>query len=222
MAFPDEYTRRAFRPRRLSPEVEEIMYEGGRRYEGYQERLSPITDDELNYQTKRFHEKVTDHYQSAYPSRRQAHFAPSASAGQVHRDRELYLSSTERINADVGFGISGRNSAYNQAVQHTGYARHNYDNRCAERGTTGIIQRKYGDGVDMRGDRITRDRGHLSVSIQDAQVDPGSGIAWAARTFWRRTALHIDIHRRRRSSRGIWSNEEMLRFPPFTNVKGVG
>lgn len=210
MAFPIEYTKRAPRHRRRSPEIEEIVYDGGRRYEGYEERLSPIEDDELDYQTKRFHEKVTDHYRSAYPSRRLAQFAPGASAGQVHRDRELYLASTERVNAAVGFGISGRNAAYNQAVQDAGYARHNYNNRCAEGGTTGMIQRKYGDGVDMRGDRIST-YGRIADYQGQSQFDgfhpgcasrPGERNSMGCEDVLAANGI-IDIHRRRRSSRGI-------------------
>lgn len=155
MAFPNENTKRSARSHWVSPEIQEIIYEGGRRYEGYQQRRSPITDDQLDYQTKRFHEKVTESYQTKHPSRKSARFAPSASAGQVHGDREVFYSSTERVNHKVGLGISGLNPAYNRAVESSVYARHNYDNRCAESGTTGMIQRKYGNNVDMRGDRIS-------------------------------------------------------------------
>lgn len=80
---------------------------------------------------------------------------PNASAGQIHRGREIYYSSSERVNGNAGLGISGLNSAYNRAVESSSYAKHNYGNRCAEGGTTGMIQRRYGDNVDMRGDGIS-------------------------------------------------------------------
>lgn len=157
MSFPHE----GHRDRRpsapwLSPPLEEIMYDGGRRYEGYQSRDGPISDERLDFQTKRFHEKVNESYHQNHPRRNQARYAPNASAGQIHRGHEIFYSSTERVAREVGLGISGQNSAYNRAVENSGFAtRHNYSNRCAEGGTTGMIQRKYGNDVDMRGDRIS-------------------------------------------------------------------
>lgn len=139
----------------VSPKVEEILYEGGRRYEGYQELMAPITDDGLDHQTRRFHEKVTDSYGTEYPSRKAARWMPNASSGQVHDGREIFYSSTERVNSRLGQGIGPSNAAYNLAVERAGFARHNSDNRCAESGTTGMIQRKYGNDVSMRGDRIS-------------------------------------------------------------------
>ena len=139
----------------VSPEAEEIMYQGGRRYEGYEELQAAMTDDLLDHQTKRFHEKVQESFRAKHPSRRVAQWIPSASSGQIHDGREVFYSSTERVNHNVGAGISGLNSAYNRAVESGGFARHKYDNKCAESGTTGMIQRKYGNNVDMRGDRIS-------------------------------------------------------------------
>ena len=138
-----------------NPQLQEVQFQGGRRYEACQEYESQITNDQLDHQTQRFYEEYRAHYKAEYPSKKQDRYIPNAAAGQAHGEREVYFSSTERVNEKVGQGQNVRNSAYNQAVEKSVYQRHNSYNRCAEGGTTGMIQRRYGDNVDMRGDRIS-------------------------------------------------------------------
>lgn len=135
-----------------SPKIIKREEERGRLYQAYTDHGSSISDKQFNHQTKRFHKKAIGLYSTEYSSTRQASYAPNAAAGQVHQGRELFLSTSERVNAaGGGRGMNWTNEAYNNAVRDSPYENHRSNNKCAEGGTTGMIQVKYGADINMQG-----------------------------------------------------------------------